>query len=395
MPHEFRLVAKTLFGLEGVLADELRALGAEEVQPFNRLVTFKGDLRLLYRANLCCRTAIRILKRIRKFNAADEKALYAEVRKTDWSRYLDETGSLAIDPVVTRSTFANSLYVAQLAKDAIVDQFRERTGARPSVRLENPDLRLNLHMNENIVSLYLDSSGDSLHRRGYRTETGLAPMNEVLAAGIIQLSGWDHASPFADGMCGSGTFVIEAALMARKIPPGAFRKEFGFERWKDYDPALYREVFQEATAEEQEKLPFEIAGSDRDAQAVRVAARNVRNAGLENDVRIECRPFEEQTPPRGPSARLRASRGTLILNPPYGERIAVEQINTLYRSIGDTLKKKYAGWTVCVVSGNPEALDSLGLRPSKVTKLFNGPIECRLFEFQVQPPKQHRSRQGA
>jgi len=394
MPHEFRIVAKTLFGLEGVLADELRALGAQEVRPYNRLVTFKGDLRLLYRANLCCRTAIRLLKLLRKFNAADEKELYSEVRKIDWSRYLDETGSLAIDPLVTRSTFTNSLYVAQRAKDAIVDQFRERTGARPSVKLENPDLRLNLHMNENIVSLYLDSSGDSLHRRGYRTEANIAPMNEVLAAGIIQLSGWDGASPFADGMCGSGTFVIEAGLMARKIPPGAFRKQFGFERWKDYDPALYREVFQEATADELEKLPFEIVGSDVDAQSVRVAARNVRNAGLENDIRIERRAFEEQTPPRGASTKLSASRGTLILNPPYGARIEVQRINTLYRMIGDTLKQKYAGWTACVVSGNPEALDSLGLRPSKVTPLFNGPIECRLLEFQVQPPKQYRSRKS-
>jgi putative N6-adenine-specific DNA methylase len=220
-------------------------------------------------------------------------------------------------------------------------------------------------------------------------------MNEVLAAGIIRLSGWDCASPFVDGMCGSGTLVIEAALMARRIPPGAFRKQFGFERWKDYDPALYREVFQEATAEEREKLPFEIVGSDLDVQAVRVAARNVRNAGLENDVRIERRPFEEQAPPRAPSTGLRASPGTLILNPPYGERMEVAKINTLYRMIGDTLKKKYAGWTACVLSGNPEALNRLslrlGLRPSKVTKLFNGPIECRLLEFHIRPLKQQRA----
>ena len=182
--------------------------------------------------------------------------------------------------------------------------------------------------------------------------------------------------------------------MAKKIPPGAFRKQFGFERWKDFDASLYREVFQEATAEELEKAPVEIVGSDVDAGAVRVAARNVRNAGLENDVRIECRSFEEQTPPRGASTGLSASRGMLILNPPYGERIAVQQINTLYRMIGDTLKKNYVGWTACVVSGNPEALDSLGLRPAKVTPLFNGPIECRLLEFQVQPPKQYRSRKG-
>jgi putative N6-adenine-specific DNA methylase len=375
MPAEFRMVAKTLFGLEDVLARELRALQAREVRAFNRLVTFKGDMRLLYKANLCCRTAIRILKLVKKFNAADEQELYREVRSIAWSGYLDETGTLAIDPVVTNSTFTHSLYVAQLAKDAIVDQFRERTGARPSVHLEKPDLRLNLHMNQNIVSLYLDSSGDSLHKRGYRTQTPLAPINEVLAAGILSLTGWDRRSPFADGMCGSGTFVIEAALMAKNIPPGAFRKEFGFERWKDYDPALYREVFQEATAQEMEKLPFEIVGSDVEAPTARLAAQNVRNAGLERDVRIECRPFEEQTPPEGP--------GTLILNPPYGERLEVAKINTLYRMIGDTLRKKYAGWTAHVLSGNPEALGSLGLRPSKVTPLFNGPIECRLMEYKV------------
>jgi len=375
MPPEFRMVAKTLFGLEDALASELRELQAREVRAFNRLVTFKGDMRLLYKANLCCRTAIRILKLVKKFNAADEQELYREVRRIDWSLYLDETGTLAIDPVVTNSTFTHSLYVAQLAKDAIVDQFRERTGARPSVRLENPDLRLNLHMNQNIVSVYLDSSGDSLHKRGYRTQTPLAPINEVLAAGIIKLSGWDRRSPFADGMCGSGTFVIEAALMAKNVPPGAFRKQFGFERWKDYDPALYREVFQEAAAQEAERLPFEIVGSDVDAPTARLAAQNVRNAGLERDVRIGCRSFEELTPPKRP--------GTLILNPPYGERLEVAKINTLYRMIGDTLKKKYAGWTAHVLSGNPEAFGSVGLRPSKVTPLFNGPIECRLMEYQV------------
>ena len=369
------MVAKTLFGLEQALAAELRALQAKDVKVFNRLVTFKGDMRLLYKANLCCRTAIRILKRIRKFNVADEQHLYDEIQKIDWSRYLDKSGALAIDPVVTNSTFTHSLYVAQKAKDAIVDQFRDKTGVRPSVDLDDPDLRLNLHMNQNIVSLYLDSSGDSLHKRGYRTKTNIAPINEVLAAGIIQLTGWDRKSPFADGMCGSGTFVIEAALMARNIAPGVFRKQFGFERWKDYAPDLYRDVFQEVEAQEIARAPCEIVGSDIVPQTVQVALQNVRNAGLEKDVRIECKSFEEQTPPRG--------GGVLVINPPYGERLEVERIYSLYRMIGETLKEKYAGYEGWIFSGNLDALGAIGLKPFKQIPLFNGPIESRLAGYQL------------
>ena len=379
------MVAKTLSGLEAVLAAELRAIGAEDVRAFNRLVAFRGDRRLLYKANLCCRTAIRILVRVKKFNVVDEQHLYNEIKHVDWSQYLDEDGTLAIDPVVTNSTFTHSLYVAQLAKDAIVDQFRERTGVRPSVHLDNPDLRLNLHMNQNITTVYLDASGDSLHKRGYRTETNIAPINEVLAAGIIQLTRWDRKSPFMDGMCGSGTFVIEAGLLAQNIAPGVFRKQFGFERWKDYAPALYREVFQEADRREIRTLPFEIVGSDSDPQTVQAALQNVRNAGLEGTVRIECKSLEEQTPPHAP--------GVIVMNPPYGGRIEVRKIHALYRMLGDTLRKKCAGYTAYVLSGNPDAVGSIRLKPSRRIALFNGPIECRLLEYKLRRQEGHgRSR---
>lgn len=372
---EFSLVAKTLTGLEEVLAEELRALGAKEVRPLSRLVTFRGNRRLLYKTNLRLRTAIRVLQRIKKFNVVDEQHLYDAIREIDWSQYLDPAGTLAIDPVVTNSTFTHSLYVAQKAKDAICDQFRERTGVRPSVDLDDPDLRLNLHMNQNIVSLYLDSSGDSLHKRGYRTVMTEAPINEALAAGILMLSEWDRRSPLLDPMCGSGTFPIEAALLARNIAPGVFRKRFGFERWKDFDRALYLDVCQEAERDERPALDFPILGSDQDANAARIAQQNVKNAGLADQVRIECKPFEEQTPPR--------PAGVVVMNPPYGERLEVARINTLYRLIGDTLKAKYAGWTAYVFSGNLGALTSVGLRPSRQFTLYNGPIESRLIEYHL------------
>lgn len=373
-PHV--MVAKTLSGLEDILAAELTALGAQDVRPLSRMVMFRGDLRLMYKANLCCRTAIRVLRRLRKFNCEGEQHLYDEVKAIDWSLYLDPEGSLAIDPVVTNSTFTHSLYVAQKAKDAIVDQFRERTGKRPSVDLDAPDLRLNLHMNQNITTLYLDSSGDSLHKRGYRTVQNIAPINEVLAAGIIHKTGWDRASSFMDGMCGSGTFVIEAALMARRIAPGVFRKKFGFEKWKDYDRALYQDVFREVESQEnRDPLPFRIAGSDLDPASVAIARQNARNAGVEADIQIECGDFAQQPPPTEP--------GVLVMNPPYGERIEVPKIEAMYRMIGDRLKTKYNGWRAFLFSANLGALRHVGLRPAQETPMWNGRMESRLVEYWI------------
>ncbi len=240
------MTAKTVFGLEEILARELTALGAADIKPGRRLVDFTGDQRLLYSVNIWLRTAIRVLKPIHQFAAEDEKSLYRGVQEIPWAEHLSPTGSLAIDPVVHNSFCTHSLYAAQLAKDAIVDQFRSRTGARPSVDLKDPDLRINLHINDNRVTVYLDASGDSLHKRGYRVAAGEAPLNEVLAAGILQLSDWDRHSPLADVMCGSGTLPIEAALLARNIAPGLIRSKLGYMRWKDFDPGLHRQLLDEA-----------------------------------------------------------------------------------------------------------------------------------------------------
>lgn len=374
MSDSFEIQAKTLFGLEAVLAEELAALGAREITRGNRIVSFQGDQRLLYRANLWCRTAIRFLKPIVKFKATKESEMYDGIRQTDWRQFLDADATLAIDPVVHSSFCTHSLYAAQLAKDAIVDQFRERCGKRPSVDLDDPDLRINLYMNRNDVTVHVDSSGDSLHKRGYRTEAGEAPINEVLAAGIILLTGWDRATTLVDPMCGSGTLVIEAARLARNIAPGILRR-FAFERWKDYDRKLHSEIDREARETEREPLPFEIVGSDWDPRVTEMARQNVRNAGVEQGVRIETVEFAELEPPPPP--------GVVVMNPPYDERIKVNAVARLYRQIGDTLKHRFGGYAAHVLTGNLEAAKHVGLRTSRRISLFNGPIECRLLRYEI------------
>jgi putative N6-adenine-specific DNA methylase len=279
------MIAKTFFGLEHVLADELAALGVEQIRPGRRMCAFQGTQRLMYRANLECRTAVRILKPIHTFTATNEDELYRGVGRVDWGTLLDVEGTLAIDPVVHSVAFSNSLYAAQLAKDAIVDQLR--TGKRrPNVDLLDPLLRINLHIDQQRVTLYLDASGDSLHKRGYRVETGEAPINEVLAAGILRLTGWDQRSPLVDFMCGSGTFVIEAALWARRMAPGLLRRKFGYMRWKDFSPATHDELMQEIRQQVRGPLDFAIQGSDLDAEVIEAARANARRAGVERDVRV-------------------------------------------------------------------------------------------------------------
>ena len=373
MSDTFEMHAKTLAGLETVLAEELAELGAAEVTVGNRLVAFRGDRRMLYRANLWLRTAIRVLKPIHRFEAEDERSLYQGVQAIDWAEHLDCGGSLAIDPVVFDSFCTHSLYAAQLTKDAIVDQFRARLGSRPSVELADPDLRINLHMNRNRVTIYLDSSGDSLHKRGYRDATNEAPINEVLAAGILRLTEWDRKSNLVDPMCGSGTFAIEAALWARNIAPGTLRPQFGFERWRDYDRSLHEALLREAYDAKTERLPFVVLGSDVDSRVVASARRNVRNAGLEQDVRIDTRAIEEWEPPDPP--------GVVVINPPYDERSKVDHIAELYATIGDVLKRRCAGYEAFVFTGAKEASKRIGLRAASRVRLFNGPIECRLLRF--------------
>ncbi len=369
------LVATTLYGLEDVLADELESLGASNVKTMIRSVSFEGDRRLMYKTNLWCRTAIRILRPIKTFNVSGDNELYRRVKGVKWSDFLDTDGTLAVDAVITDSVFDNSHYVAQRVKDAVVDRFRAETGRRPSVDLANPDLRINLYLKENSAVLSLDSSGKSLHRRGYRMEKGEAPLNEVLAAGILALSEWDMKMPLIDPMCGSGTFVIEAAMMARNIAPGFARREFGFMRWKDYDPAVFRSLRIEAEHSIKPGLPFEIVGSDSDRVCIRQAKANAARAKVNEDIKFEIQTFEKQNPPPAP--------GILITNPPYGERMKTADINAFYRMIGDTLKKKYDGYRAFILAGNLPVIKQVGLRTSRRIALFNGPLESRLVKYEI------------
>ncbi len=373
MAETFDMIAKTFFGLEGVLADELKSLGAQDVRTGRRMAAFRGDQTLMVRANVECRTAVRILKPIHAFTAIDEQALYRGIGLVDWLSHLDAEGSLAIDPVVHSSIFTNSLYAAQLAKDAIVDQIRTAAGRRPSVDLVNPDLRINLHIDRDRVTVYLDSSGDSLHKRGYRAAAGEAPINEVLAAGILRLTGWDEHSPLSDFMCGSGTFVIEAALSALAIAPGLIRKRFGYMRWKDFSQSTHDTVLEEAAARVRPGLSFPIQGSDLDPRMIAAARENARRAGVDADIRWVVENFDVVAPP--------AASGTLITNPPYDERMKVAGLAAVYRRIGDVFKRRWAGHTAFVFTGNPDADKDIGLRPGGKTRLFNGPIECRLLRF--------------
>jgi 23S rRNA (guanine2445-N2)-methyltransferase len=372
---EYRLIAKTLFGLEEVLAAELEALGATEIKPLSRAVEFHGAKRLLYRANLWCRTATRILKPIDTFHAKDGDELYKRVDRISWMRHLTVDSTLAVDAVVSQSGLDNSLFVAQRTKDAIVDQFRKKLDKRPSVDLTDPDLRINLYIHRDLVTLSLDSSGEALQRRGYRTDGGKAPLNEVLAAGILALTDWDLASPLVDPMCGSGTFMIEAALKARRMAPGLIRRKFAFMKWKDYAPSVFDKVCDEAREIALPNLPFEIVGSDQGARQIEDARANARRAGVFDDIRFEQASLVDQTPPPPP--------GTLIVNPPYGERLKVEDLAGLYSSIGDTLKKKYDGYDAYIFTGSHDAAKKIGLRASRRFPLYNGPMECRLMKYEM------------
>ncbi|WP_347159339.1 THUMP domain-containing class I SAM-dependent RNA methyltransferase [Pontibacter chitinilyticus] len=372
----FNITVTTLAGLEEVLAAELQALDMEYIKVGHRAVTCSGNLRQLYEANLWCRTAIRVLKPFRSFKARNEKELYEQVQKTNWAEYMDLNQTFAIDASVSHSTFEHSLFLAQLTKDAIVDQFRKATGERPSVDRVRPDVRLNLHMHENIVILSLDSSGDSLHRRGYRLQTNVAPLNEVLAAGIVSLSGWDKKSTFVDPMCGSGTLLIEAALMAQNIAPGLFRRDpYGFELWKDYDDNLFELIWKTAEAKVKDAPQARILGYDIDAEYVAAAQGNIENAGLEKVIQVAEADFFQTAAPATP--------GVVVMNPPYNERIQSDDIHLLYKNIGDTLKNNYQGYDAFVFTGNLEAAKNIGLRTSRRIPLFNGPIDCRLLKYEL------------
>jgi putative N6-adenine-specific DNA methylase len=375
MGKNFKMLAKTLYGMEELLATELRQLGASAIETGTRNVSFEGDTGFMYKANLCCRTAIKILKPITAFNVFNEDDLYRKIYDIEWEDYMDENGSLAIDATVFSKQFTHSQFVSFKTKDAIVDRFRDRTGSRPDVDLDHPSLRINIHIDRNICTVSLDSSGVSLHKRGYKTEITLAPINEVLAAGMIMLSGWTGQCDFMDPMCGSGTILAEAAMIACNIPPNLNRDEFGFETWPDFDPDLY-ELIENAALKKIKDFHFKIYGFDIDAVAVKKAKQNIKNANLQDFVEIGKKDFFE-------SEKENNKQLHLLFNPPYDERLSVSDISEFYGNIGNTLKRGYPGSKAWMISSNMEALKNVGLRPSKKIKLYNGKLESRLVCYEL------------
>ena len=384
--EQFDLVAKTLYGLEDVLADELRALGAEAVETGRRMVAFRGDKAMLYKANFHCRTALRILKPVARFRAENADEVYEAVKAVEWERYLSPERTFAVDAVIYSENFRHSKFVAYRTKDAIADRFKERTGQRPSVRLSNPDMAIHIHISHNDCTLALDSSGESLHRRGYRVEQGEAPLNEVLAAGMILLTGWRGESHFVDPMCGSGTLLIEAAMIALNIPPGVYRKGFAFERWPDFDRELFETIYNDDSGERD--FEFLCHGADISADATRRTERNVRSAGLSRYITLRTMPFQQFM--RAPQPAI------LVTNPPYGERIAADNIGELYGMIGERLKHVFMGCQAWILSYRDECFDHIGLRPNTKLQLMNGELTCeyRGYELFAGTNKDYRKAQN-
>lgn len=373
MSETFEMVAKTLYGLEEILAGELVALGANDVQIGRRMVSFTGDKELLYKANFCCRTALRILKPIYHFKAKDADTVYKEVKKVEWEKYLSLDKTFAIDSVIYSDDFNHSKFVAYRTKDAIVDYFMEKNGKRPSVRVNNPDLYINIHISHNDCTLSIDSSGESLHKRGYRVDQTEAPLNEVLAAGMILKTGWKGESNFIDPMCGSGTLLIEAAMIALNIAPGVHRKEYAFEKWVDFDQALFDRIYND---ESQEKtFDFKCYGADISPAAIEISQKNIRSAGLSKYIELKTQPFQQCTEAPRP--------GILVTNPPYGERISSRDLLGLYSMIGERLKHVFTGYKAWILSYKDECFEKIGLHPNEKMKLINGSLECeyRCYEL--------------
>ncbi len=384
--EKFKMVAKTMVSLEEVLADELREMGAENVVVGNRAVEFEGDMRLLYRANYCCRTALAILKPFAEFDANDDQELYDQVYRIRWEKILDVDGTFMIDSTTSGEVFTHSYYAALKTKDAIVDRFRRNFGKRPSIDTEMPDYKFNLHIRDNHVTLLMNASGDSLHKRGYRQGVGVAPINEVLAAGLLKLAGWDQAIKqsssqainFYDPMCGSGTMLIEAAMMANNIPAQYYRgNRFGFMKWKEFNLGEWKSV----KNEEDRKIGAidfegEIWGNDRDEQVIQQCEKNLEYIKLHKDVMLHIGDFADQEPPEG--------KTLIVTNPPYGERIKVEDLNAMYEKLGDTFKQKYGkDCDVWLITSDFEAMKHIGLHPSAKIPVQNGSLDCRFLHFEL------------
>ncbi|MDI9258490.1 MULTISPECIES: THUMP domain-containing class I SAM-dependent RNA methyltransferase [Flavobacterium] len=372
--ENFKMIAKTFFGFEEILVKELQLLGAQEVEAGTRAVSFKGDKGFMYKANLSLRTALKILKPIYHFRAFNDQSLYNGIQRIDWSQYLGAHQTFVIDTTIHSDYFKHSQFVSQKAKDAIVDQFREKFGQRPSIDKDFPDLRINIHIDRDQCSVSLDTSGASLHHRGYRTATNIAPINEVLAAGMLLLSGWDGSCDFLDPMCGSGTILAEAAMIACNIPANINRKEFAFEKWNDWDNDLFDQII-DSLMKRTKEFRYTITGYDKAPSAVNKAKDNILNANLEDYVTIkQANFFDTKKENIGPLH--------MVFNPPYGERLDIE-LERFYRELGDTLKLNYPNTNAWFITANLEALKFVGLRPSRKIKLYNGSLEARLVKYEM------------
>lgn len=370
----FEMIAKTMSGLEDVLAEELTALGANDIQIGRRMVSFTGDKMLLYKANLHCRTALRILKPIHQFKAKNADEVYAEIKKFNWFNLLTEKNTFAIDAVVFSSIFTHSKFVSYRVKDAIADYFTQKTGKRPSVSISNPDVQINIHIAETICTVSLDSSGESLHKRGYRVSQTEAPLNEVLAAGMILKTGWRGECDFVDPMCGSGTLLIEAAMIAMNIPPGIYRKGFAFEKWKDFDQDLFDMIYNDDSGERE--FNHKIYGSDIMPQAIAITTENAKSAGVAKYMDLKVQPFQQYT--KAPS-----EKGIIVTNPPYGERIKPNDLFGLYDMIGERLKHVFMGYTAWILSYKKECFNKLGLKTAERFELVNGSLECEFRKYEL------------
>jgi len=369
-----KFVAKTLYGLEKVLSEELIGLGASDVQAVNRAVLFNGDLELLYRVNYCARTALSVLMPVSDFRIRSKEDLYKGGSKIDWDKFLDIDDTFSIVPVINSPHFGHTGYAGLILKDSIADYFRKKTGRRPSVNADDPTLLINLHISTDLVTISIDSSVIPLFKRGYRQEQTAAPLNEVLAAGILLLSGWNSSATLIDPMCGSGTIPIEAGLIACKIPPGKFRQFFGFQRWKDFDEELFIKIKHESESIIQHS-PVKIFGSDISEEALQHTRANVSRAGLDETISLQISDFKD--------LKAYDENGFVFLNPPYGQRLQPDETDELYSMIGRTLKHNFQGNTAWLITSNKDSLKHVGLKPKEKHTLFNGALECILLKYEM------------
>ena len=380
---DFKIVVKTFGGLEDILAEELRKIGAKEVTPLKRAVECKGDNKILYLANLKCRTALKVLKPVFEFEATDPEQVYHKLRHMEWSTYLTADKTFSIQAVVYSENFSHSKFVSYKVKDAIVDYFNKESGKRPSVSQANPDILFNLHIAGDQCTLSVDSSGESLHKRGWRVEQTEAPINEVLAAGLLLLAGWNGQCDLYDPMCGSGTLLVEAAMIATNTPPGLYRQEFAFEKWNDFDADLWDELYNDDSSEKQ--FEHKIYGSDVSRIATDKALKNAKNAGMNKYIDIETLHFQNLEP--------KSEKGMIVTNPPYGERLKVDDLKNLYGMIGERMKHHFAGFNAWILGYLDESFFAIGLRPSQKIHLKNGPLDCQFRHYELYDGSKKASKQ--